>query len=252
MFSNRSRKKARTQLSSSCLTVFLDRKSRSHETRVPGRHMHRQLRTRALVLTLPNESRCGWPPTENMLRPWSQQARQPTPRRETVAHIGNQGCYVPIHTGNLSPLGFGGLVCAGVSWTFSPGPVVLLVLCDSYERRVPVRRRVSSITSSSGGPAFALGKGVFASETGAKDTPGVEILGVGNRLVRVLLVYRRSQINVWWCPPGLARPPVQPPLNSVQTAAWSPRPTCTRCPGTVCDSRRLRSRGPFPDEKKPG
>jgi len=37
-----------------------------------------------------------------MLRPWSEQARQLTPRRETVAHLGNQGCCVHIHTGNLS------------------------------------------------------------------------------------------------------------------------------------------------------
>jgi len=39
--------------------------------------------------------------TEKMLRPWSQQARQLTPRRGTVAHR-NQGCCKHIHTGNLS------------------------------------------------------------------------------------------------------------------------------------------------------
>jgi len=32
--------------------------------------------------------------TEKMLRPWSQQARQLTPRRGTVAHLGNRGCCV--------------------------------------------------------------------------------------------------------------------------------------------------------------
>ena len=31
-----------------------------------------------------------------------QQARQLTPRRGTVAHLGNRGCCVHIHTGNLS------------------------------------------------------------------------------------------------------------------------------------------------------
>jgi len=41
--------------------------------------------------------------TEKMLRPWSQQARL-TPRRGTVAHLGNYGCWVHIHTGNLSKL----------------------------------------------------------------------------------------------------------------------------------------------------
>ena len=40
--------------------------------------------------------------TEKMLRPWSQQARQLTPRGGTFAHLGNQGCCVHIHTGNLS------------------------------------------------------------------------------------------------------------------------------------------------------
>jgi len=40
--------------------------------------------------------------TEKMRRPWSQQARQLTPRRGTVAHLGNQGCCVHIHKGNLS------------------------------------------------------------------------------------------------------------------------------------------------------
>jgi len=39
-----------------------------------------------------------------MLRPWSQQARQLTSRRGTVAHLGNPGCCVHIHTGNLSVL----------------------------------------------------------------------------------------------------------------------------------------------------
>ena len=29
------------------------------------------------------------PSTEKMVSPWSQQARQLTPRRETVAHLGN-------------------------------------------------------------------------------------------------------------------------------------------------------------------
>jgi len=37
-----------------------------------------------------------------MRRPWSQQARQLTPRRGTVAHLGNRGCCVHIHTGNLT------------------------------------------------------------------------------------------------------------------------------------------------------
>jgi len=37
--------------------------------------------------------------TEQMLRPWSQQARQLTLRRRTVAHLGDQGCSVHIHTG---------------------------------------------------------------------------------------------------------------------------------------------------------
>jgi len=39
-----------------------------------------------------------------MLRPWSQQARQPTPRGGTVARLGNRGRCVHIHTGNLSIL----------------------------------------------------------------------------------------------------------------------------------------------------
>ena len=43
--------------------------------------------------------------TEKMRRPWSQQARQLTPRRGTVAHLGNLGCCVHIHTWNLSPAG---------------------------------------------------------------------------------------------------------------------------------------------------
>ena len=34
--------------------------------------------------------------------PWSQQARQLTPRRGTVTHLEHQGCCVHIHTGNLS------------------------------------------------------------------------------------------------------------------------------------------------------
>ena len=42
--------------------------------------------------------------TEKMLRPWSQQARQLTPQGRTVGHLGNQGCCVHIHTGNLSTL----------------------------------------------------------------------------------------------------------------------------------------------------
>jgi len=42
-----------------------------------------------------------WISTENILRPWSQKARQLTPRRGTVAHLGNQGCCVHIHTENL-------------------------------------------------------------------------------------------------------------------------------------------------------
>jgi len=37
--------------------------------------------------------------TEKMPRPWSQQARQLTPQKITVAHLGNQGCCVHIHTG---------------------------------------------------------------------------------------------------------------------------------------------------------
>jgi len=40
--------------------------------------------------------------TEKMLRPWSQQARQLTPRRGAVAHLGDRGCCVHIRTGNLS------------------------------------------------------------------------------------------------------------------------------------------------------
>jgi len=40
--------------------------------------------------------------TEKMRRSWSQQARQLTPRRGTVAHLGNLGCCVHLHTGNLS------------------------------------------------------------------------------------------------------------------------------------------------------
>jgi len=36
-----------------------------------------------------------------MLRPWSQQARQLTPRRGTVAHLGNRGCCLHIRV-NLS------------------------------------------------------------------------------------------------------------------------------------------------------
>jgi len=40
--------------------------------------------------------------TEKMLRSWSQQVQQLTPRRGTVAHPGNLGCCVDIHTGNLS------------------------------------------------------------------------------------------------------------------------------------------------------
>jgi len=42
------------------------------------------------------------PSTETLLRPWSQQARLLTPRGETVAHLGNQGCCAHMHTGNLS------------------------------------------------------------------------------------------------------------------------------------------------------
>jgi len=40
--------------------------------------------------------------TEKMLRPSAQKARQLTPRRGTVTHLGNQDCCVHIHTGNLS------------------------------------------------------------------------------------------------------------------------------------------------------
>jgi len=36
-----------------------------------------------------------------MLRPWSQQARQRTPRRGIVTHLGNRGCCVHIHTGGV-------------------------------------------------------------------------------------------------------------------------------------------------------
>jgi len=42
-------------------------------------------------------------PSEKMPRPWSQQTRQLTSRRGTVAHPGNRGCFVHIHTGNRSP-----------------------------------------------------------------------------------------------------------------------------------------------------
>jgi len=42
--------------------------------------------------------------TEKLLRPWSQQARQLTPQRGTVAHLGNRGSCVHIHTGNLSTI----------------------------------------------------------------------------------------------------------------------------------------------------
>jgi len=51
-----------------------------------------------------------------MLRPWSQQARQLTPRRGTVAHLGNQGCCVHIHTGNLSIVHPPGAVRAVERW----------------------------------------------------------------------------------------------------------------------------------------
>ena len=40
--------------------------------------------------------------TEKILRPWPRQARQLIPRWGTVAHLGNQGCCVHIHTENLS------------------------------------------------------------------------------------------------------------------------------------------------------
>ena len=39
--------------------------------------------------------------TDKLPRPWSQQARQLTPRRGTVAHLGNQFFGVHIHMGNL-------------------------------------------------------------------------------------------------------------------------------------------------------
>ena len=39
---------------------------------------------------------------EEMLRPLSRQARQLTPRRGTVAHLGNRGRCDHIHTGTLS------------------------------------------------------------------------------------------------------------------------------------------------------
>ena len=45
--------------------------------------------------------------TEKVLRPCSQQARQLTPRRGTVAHLGNRVCCVLIHAGNLSAQGEG-------------------------------------------------------------------------------------------------------------------------------------------------
>ena len=72
-----------------------------------------------------------------MLRPWSQQARQLTPRRGTIAHLGNRGCCCfHIHTGWHAPssrhrwallsacgrCSFGGLVvrvCVPVSGVFS-------------------------------------------------------------------------------------------------------------------------------------
>jgi len=55
-----------------------------------------------------------------MPRPWSQQAQQLTPRRRTVAHLGDLGCCVHIHTGNLS-LATGGERVSAVS-SFYPNP----------------------------------------------------------------------------------------------------------------------------------
>jgi len=40
--------------------------------------------------------------TEKMLLSRSQQARQLTRRSGTVAHLGNRGCCLHIHTGNLT------------------------------------------------------------------------------------------------------------------------------------------------------
>jgi len=59
-------------------------------------------RRRASVVEIPAGERRRQRATEKMLRPWSQQARQLTPQRRTVSHLGNQGCCVHIHTGNLS------------------------------------------------------------------------------------------------------------------------------------------------------
>ena len=50
---------------------------------------------------------------QKMLCPWSQQTRQLTSRRGTVAHIGNRGCCVHIHTGNISPFSFQTTCSAG-------------------------------------------------------------------------------------------------------------------------------------------
>jgi len=74
-------------------------------------HSHRQvLDTYLSPLTIdryPHTNRA----TEKMLRPWSwsQQARQLTPRRGTVAHLRNQGCCVHIHTGNLLRVKYGSI-----------------------------------------------------------------------------------------------------------------------------------------------
>jgi len=46
---------------------------------------------------------CGTPAPPRQRRSWSQQVRQLTPQRGTVAHPGNQDCCVHIHTGIYRP-----------------------------------------------------------------------------------------------------------------------------------------------------
>jgi len=69
-----------------CVCVDIDkyRYTRTH-TQYAYTHTHAHAR-----LTPPSFSRNHSPSTEKMHRPWSQQARQITPRRGTVAHRGNQ------------------------------------------------------------------------------------------------------------------------------------------------------------------
>jgi len=77
-----------------------------------------------------------------------------TPQRGTVAHLGNQGCCVHIHTGNLS------LVTCRV--LFARAPVIRLCFYVSVDRGPPfwpVRRAVADVgarraaAASAGGPS---------------------------------------------------------------------------------------------------